>query len=171
MARPRRDGLPSRESNKRRLTDQFISGLSSETRSIIWDTKVGGFAIAVYPTGRKVFKCIYAFNKRTRWYTLGRADAIDLKSARLLAAKVLLQVASDVDPQALRQAQRSQGSFQELAQQYIEHAKKKNKSWQQTNNHIQRYLLPKWAKLQTKAVTRADAKAMMASIRAPVLAN
>jgi integrase len=36
---------------------------------------------------------------------------------------------------------------------------------------VRRYLIPRWGKLQAAAVTRADAKAIMASIKAPVLAN
>jgi hypothetical protein len=46
MARPRSNGLPSRTPNKRRLTDQFIGGISSDARRLVWDTKVGGLALA-----------------------------------------------------------------------------------------------------------------------------
>ena len=127
MARPRSDGLPSQKPNKRRLTDQFIGNISAEKRHLVWDTRVGGLALAVYPTGRKVFKCVYPFQGRTRWYTIGSADAIDLKNARKLAGQVLLQVATDVDPQAERRAARNRRTFQELAQQYVEqHARKIN---------------------------------------------
>jgi integrase len=171
MARPRRDGAPAASPNKRKLTDQFIKSFSSDGRRLVHDTKIAGFACACYASGRKVYKVLYPCAGKTRWYTLGRADAINLKDARRLASKVLLQVAGGEDPQAQRQAQRSQGTFQELTTLYIEHAKKKNKSWKQTDNHIQRYLLPRWGKLQAKAVTRADAKAMLAGIKAPVLAN
>ena len=116
MARPRRDGLPSSPPNKRKLTDQFIGGISSDARTIVWDTKVGGLALAVYPTGRKVFKCVYPFQGRTRWYTIGRADAVNLKDARKLAGQVLLQVATDVDPQAERRAARSRGTVRGAGQ-------------------------------------------------------
>ena len=47
MARPRGDGLPSQKPNKRRLTDQFIGNISSEKRHLVWDTRVGGLALAV----------------------------------------------------------------------------------------------------------------------------
>jgi integrase len=36
---------------------------------------------------------------------------------------------------------------------------------------IRRYVLPRWGKLQASAITRADVKAMMARIEAPILAN
>ena len=155
MARPRRDGLPSSPPNKRKLTDQFIGCISSDARTIVWDTKVGGLALAVYPTGRKVFKCVYPFQGRTRWYTIGRADAVNLKDARKLAGQVLLQVATDVDPQAERRAARSRDTFEELAKQYVEqHAKKKNKSWRQSEALVQKHLLPKWGKLRGSTISR-----------------
>ena len=104
MARPRRDELPSRDPNKRRLTDFFVNRLAADERRsfLVWDTKAGGLAVAVYPTGHKTWKCIYPFGGRTRWYTIGKVDAISLGDARKLAAQVLLKVATDVDPQAER---------------------------------------------------------------------
>jgi Arm DNA-binding domain len=162
MVRPRGDGLPSQKPNKRRLTDQFIGNISSEKRHLVWDPRVGGLALAVYPTGRKVFKCIYPFQGRTRWYTIGRADAIELKEARRLAGQLLLKVATDVDPQAERRAARSRGTFEELANQYVEqHAKKKNKSWRQSDALVQKHLLPKWGKLRASTISRNDVKTVM----------
>jgi integrase len=158
--------------NKRKLTDQFIKSLSSQKRTLVWDTKLGGLALAVYPTGKKVFKCIYAFGGRTRWYTIGRADAIDLDSARRLAAQVLLKVATDVDPQAERSAQRSRGTFEELSASYVEqYAKKKNKAWAQSDKLVRKHLIPKWGKLQAAAITRSDVKAAMAAISSESVAN
>ena len=59
-----------------------------------------------------------------------------------------------------------------MAARYVEqYAKKKNKSWKQADKLVRRYLLPKWGKLQATAVARADVKAMIASITAPILAN
>jgi integrase len=172
MARPRRDGLPSREPNKRKLTESFINSLAPDpARSfLVWDTKVGGLALAVYPNGRKVWKTIYPFGGRTRWYTVGRADVIELSDARKLAAQVLLKVATDA--QAERVAQRSRGTFEELAIKYVEqYAKKKNKSWKQADALVRRHLLPRWAKLRAESITRSDVKAMKASIAGPVVAN
>jgi integrase len=36
---------------------------------------------------------------------------------------------------------------------------------------VRRYLLPRWGKLQVTSISRADVKAMVASIEAPILAN
>ncbi len=137
----------------------------------MWDTQVPGFALAVYPTS-KVWKVIYPFGGRTRWYTIGNVGAIDLKEARRLAAKVLISVAADVDPQAERRAARSRGTFEELAKQYVEqHAKKKNKSWMQNDAQVRKHLLPKWGKLRASTISRSDVKSVMAGIASPGVAN
>lgn len=173
MARPRSDGLPSSPPRKKRLTDQLIKNLNSDRgRTMVWDTKLSGLALAVYPTGKKVFKCVYPFAGRTRWYNIGRADHIDLDGARKLAAEVLLKVATGIDPQSERRAQRSAGTFEELAQQYVDqYARKENKAWAQQDRLVQRHLVPKWGKMKAGAVTRSDVKGAFNSIKSPSVAN
>lgn len=175
MARPRRDGTPPRQPIKKKFTDAFIDSLRPDARLLtVYDTHQRGLALTVQPkSGKKAWKAIYfAPGGRPRWYHIGAADAIGLASARKIAAGIMLRAATGEDPVALRKAERSQGTFEELATQYLEqYAKKRNKSWRQADALVRRYLIPKWGKLQATAVTRADAKAMMASIKAPVLAN
>ena len=89
---------------------------------MVWDTRVPGLTVVAYPTGRKIFKCIYHFSGRTSWFTIGQHGSIDLDDARNLAATVLLKVATDTDPQAEKVSQRSSGTFDELAKQYAEYA-------------------------------------------------
>jgi Arm DNA-binding domain len=159
MARPRRDGLPSRKPNKRKFTDHFLKNLAAEKHNYLaWDTRVSGLAVSIHPTGNKTWKVIYPFGGRTRWYTIGKVDdAIDLAAARKLAAQVLLKAASGVDAQAERRAARSQNTFAELADAYRDqHAKKKNRSWRQADTLVRRFLIPRWGKLQATAITRSD---------------
>jgi integrase len=162
-----------REPNKRKITDRLLKKLATEKRTyLVWDTHVRRLAVAVHPTGRRVWKCIYQFGGRTRWYTIGPADAIDLDNARKLAADVLLKVAKDIDPQAERTAQRSHGTFEELADQYVEqYSKKRNKSWQQADKLVRRFLVPRWGKLQAASITRSDVKGVMAGIASPSVAD
>ena len=84
------------------------------------------------PSGFKSWKVVYCFNSRPRWFHLGAVAAIGLADARKLAGKVMFQVAEGKDPLAERQAERSKGTFAELADRYLnEHAKKVNRSWPQ----------------------------------------
>jgi integrase len=84
----------------------------------------------------------------------------------------MLAVARGADPAAERRAARSRGTFAELATSYVEqHAKKHNRSWRQADALVRRHLIPRWGQLQATAITRADVKAMMARITAPIVAN
>jgi integrase len=119
----------------------------------------------------RAWKCIYSFHGRPRWLHIGKASAIGLSDARRLAAEAMLAVARGQDPAAERKAERGAGTFADLAARYVEIAKRKNKSWRQGARLVERYATPRWGKLQAATIARADVKAMLARIEAPVLQN
>lgn len=173
MPRPRQDGTPAQAPRKHKLSDIFINKLKPQARPfVVWDTHQRGLAVAMQPTGHMAWKVVYAFHGRPRWYSIGDVAAIGLSDARKLASRVMFQVAEGKDPCADRKAERSKGTFEELATQYVEeYAKRKNKSWKQADALVRKNLLPRWAKLQAADISRSDVKAMMARIDAPITAN
>jgi integrase len=125
----------------------------------------------VQPSGARAWKCIYSRHGRPRWLHLGKADAIGLSDARRLAAEAMLQVAKGHDPAAEKRAERTKGTWAELGTAYVErYAKRHNKSWRQSDALVRRWL-PQWGKLQASTITRADVRAAMDRIKAPVQAN
>src|SRR4051812_34767621 len=158
MPRARRDGTPADDPTKCKLTELFVRNLRPRPRPYLaWDSLQSGFAVQVQPSGSKAFKCIYRSGGRPRWYTIGSANAIGLADARKFAAKVMLQVLDGHDPCAERKALRGKDSFDEIASRYLEHyAKQRNRSWRQARKLVERYLLPRWAKLQAIAIGRED---------------
>jgi integrase len=176
MPRPRRDGTPARsEPNKRRLSDAFVKTVRPDPERVVvyWDTLQRGLALRVQPSGHLAWKCVYSTHQRgPRWYHLGDARALALADARKLASKIMYQVAEGGDPHADRLALRGRGSFEQVAQRYLkEHASKRNKSWRQADALVTKYLLPRWSKLDIGSIRRADVKATITAIAAPVLAN
>src|SRR6516162_5351294 len=175
MPRSRRDGTPARSANKRRLSDAFIKTVRPDPDRVVvyWDTLLRGLALSVQPSGHLAWKCVYTMRGRgPRWYSIGNARGLSLADARKLASKILYQVANGADPHADRLALRGRGAFEQVAKRYLEeHARKRNKSWRQADALVARYLLPRWAKLEIGNIRRADVKAAMAAIAAPVLAN
>jgi integrase len=167
MARPKRPAY------KCGFTDLYVRKMKPKTAAyVVWDTHQHGLAIRVQPTGAKAWKVIYSRHGRPRWLHLGNANAIGLGAARTLAAKAMLAVAEGKDPAAEKKAERGSGTFGDLHRRYLEgHAKKRNKSWRQGEALVSRYATARWGKLQASTITRADVKALMASIDAPVLAN
>jgi integrase len=138
---------------------------------VYWDTEQPGLALRVAPNHRS-YVTVYSFHARPRWYTIGDAKAIDLSQARKVARKVMNAVADGRDPAAERKAERMAGTFEELAQRYVDQwASRRNKSWQQARTLVTRYCLPRWAKLKPADITRADVRALLATIPAPILAN
>jgi integrase len=168
MARPRKDGAAPHQPRRRKLTELYVRKARAEATAYnTWDTHQRGLVLRVTPSGARAFKAVYRHASRPRWYSIGNARAIPLSDARRLAAKVMLQAAEGKDPCAERKAERGAGTFAELAERYVtEHAKKKNKSWNQADALVKRYLLPR-----SKTVGRSDVRAMMAKIEKPVLAN
>ena len=164
---------PKRAANKRKLTELYVRKLKPQRDAyVVWDTHQRGLAIRVQPTGAAAWKVIYARQGRTRWLHLGDVNAIHLANARTLAAEAMLEVARGKDPAAEKRAERGAGSFSELAAKYVdEHAKRKNKSWRQADRLVGRYVVPKWGALSAATITRADVKAMLARIGAPILEN
>jgi integrase len=164
---------PKRAARKSQLTELFVKKVKPEERAfLVWDSKQHGLAIQVQPTGAKAWKAIYSYHGRPRWLHLGSANAIGLSDARTLAAEAMLAVAKGKDPATDKKAERGAGTFAELHERYVEqHAKRNNKSWRQGEYLVNRYALPRWGKPRATSITRADVKAMLARIDAPILQN
>src|SRR5215831_9283094 len=168
--RPRKDGTPTRTSNKRCLTELFVRKVQPEALAFnVWDAKERGLVLRVHPSGARSFKAVYSVGGRARWFHIG---AIGLSDARKMAAQVRLDVAHGKDPAAERRAERDSGTFAELAERYVrEHAKKKNKSWAQADYLVRKYLLPRLGKLNANAIARKDIRAAIGRIESPTVAN
>jgi len=159
--------------DKRVLTELLLRRLRPRAqRFLIWDRKQSGLALQIRPNGRRGWKCIYSCRGRVRWFHLGDGNAIGLQQARELARDIMYAVAKGEDPQAEKRARRNAGTFAELAERYVEdYAKRRNKSWRQGDKLVRRYLLPSWAKLEAKSITRSEVRLAIGRIAAPVLAN
>ena len=164
---------PKKPARKLRLIELSVYKAKPKTAAYaMWDTKQAGLALRVQPSGSRSWYCVYSYRGRPRWLRLGDAGAIGLSDARMLAAEAMLAVARGKDPAADKRAERGAGTFADVAARYLEqHAKRHNKSWQQADKLIRRHALPRWGKLQAATITRADVKAMMANIEAPIVAN
>ena len=173
MPRPKRDGTPAADPNKRTLTENFLKKLKPQSRKFtVWDQKQRGLAVLVHPSGLKSWKCVYKRSGRSRWFHIGAVDAFGLDKARKSAAKAMYEVSEGKDPAAERKADRIQGTFEELVTRYLdEYARKKNKSWKQSELILKFHALPRLGKIMTSQISRADIRAMHRRIEAPISAN
>jgi integrase len=159
-----------RKPHKRRLNTLYARSTEAATFGVTWDTKLPGLALRVQGNSRS-YVLIYRFGKRPRWLKLGNALQITDRDARKLAREKQVQVANGIDPGAERRAERGAGTFGDLATSYVEtYAKRRNKSWQQADALVRRYLWL-WAKLPVKNITRAEVRSAISKIDAPIAAN
>jgi integrase len=134
-----------------------------------YDAKERGLLLRVRASGHRSFYFMYNHRGRTRWYNIG---LVPLADARRIAVRLRVAVAEGKDPATERRDQRDAGTFGELARRYVEeHAKRKNKSWQQADYLVRAHLLPKWSHLNARSITRSDVRAMLGKITSPTVAN
>src|SRR6267378_3355544 len=104
-------------------------------------------------------------------FTFADATAIGLADARKLANEIMYQVAQGKDPAAERRASRDTDTFEQLAIRYCKHTEGKNKSWRQADKLVTRFLIPAWGQLAAAEIARSDVNALVAKIKAPIVAN
>jgi integrase len=145
----------------------------------VWDAGRKGLGLIVQPSGHKSWTYVYSRHGDPQWVTIGTAvdsdgtKAIPLKDARNLATEIMVQVAQGRDPVSERRAKRTADTFQVLAQKYIdEHAREKNRSWEQAAALVKKHLLPPWGKMKASDVKREDLKALRVRLKeSPIVFN
>jgi integrase len=114
---------------------------------------------------------------RPRWYKIGPAGVLGLAEARVEARRLLAKMALDptLDVQTERRESREAMTFKDLAERYVsEYAKRRNKSWPQAENLVQRHLIPVWGKRPAGELRRRDVRQVFRRLTdggAPILAN
>jgi integrase len=156
------------------LTDLLVKRLRPDPAGafLTWDDTTAHLAVKTEVSGRRSWKFAYRYHGRLRWYHIGDASALPLGDARVEARRLTVLVDQGRDPQSERAAERSRGTFADLAERYVEEwAKARNKSWHQADRLVRRFLLPAWGRLPADKVKRADVRALIGKIGAPILAN
>ncbi|MCZ6607818.1 MAG: Arm DNA-binding domain-containing protein, partial [Alphaproteobacteria bacterium] len=115
-----------------------------------FDTAPKGFCVRVAASGVKTYVVRYRMNGRLRRYKIADVADMKLKTAREAAQKIKTQVAEGVDPLDERAAKRAEvmrkaDTVEAVAAEFIEkHAKRKNRTWRQTERLLAREVLPLW---------------------------
>ena len=145
--------------SKKPLTDTSLRQLAPKAAQYeISDFTVPGLAVRVSPGGTKSFILYYRVGLRLRKLTLGRYPILSLKEARLKAKTALQEVNEGKDPQALKIEQRQSyqdSLFSAVCTNFIEkYAKRKNRSWKETERLLRKDFVSRWANLRVQDITR-----------------
>jgi integrase len=158
------------------LTDRFIVSVRPKDSRVEYvDTKVGGLALRVMPTGAKSWTIRYRHRGRLRRMTLGTLDVVSLAKARERARDLLHDASKGADPATTKQLGRTADTFADLAELYIEKwAKPRKRSWKTDRNLLDHKILPHWRHRAIVDITRQDARKLVEDVAeagAPIVAN
>lgn len=125
------------------FTKKAIEQLDSPEKSSIYhyDKKTRGLGIRVTRTGIKTFIFYRWIDNRPERITIGRFPEISIEQARGIASKYNAEVAQGNNPAVDDRKSRSEWTFGNAFDAYIErHAKHHNKTWQEEVKNFERYL-------------------------------
>lgn len=152
-----------------RLTVKSVETVGgSAERQEIADAFMRGLYLVIQPSGSKSWAVRYRYGGRSRKHTIGSYPVFDLKAARESAAKVLRAVSEGKDPE-----QHKSGSVDEAVEQFLaRHCKDyRPRSLKEAERLLRLNVLASWHGKRLDEITRADVRAMLARIDAPVTAN
>jgi integrase len=146
----------------RALTSRTVETIQpGAERAEIADAHLPGLYLLVQPTGAKSWAVRYRSGGRTRKHTLGPYPAVDLKSARSLAAKAMRTVAEGRDPgrEKLQERTARPDTVEAVAREFIErHCKRANRPRTaiETSRLLTLHVLPRWRGRLIRDITRRD---------------
>ena len=160
-----------------KLSDRLVASLKpTNKQQEIADSLLPGLQLRIMPSGVKSWAVRYRINGKQRRLSLGKYPAISLATARELARDAMKQTAKGTDVHAEKLEKRKAGidTVQGAAQEFIErHAKVHNRSWQETERILNKYMVPAWKGRRIEDISRRDVIALIDGIhaKAPIMAN
>jgi integrase len=163
-----------------RLTTKAVEAMRPSTeRREIPDAHMPGLYLVAQPSGAKSWAVRYRHQGVSRKCTLGTYPAIDLKSAREIAAKALRAVAEDRDPgrEKIEARTKQTDSVDSLVEEFLErHVRRSNRvgTQEETERLFRLHILPRWRGRVISSITKRDIIEMVDRVvdgGSPVAAN
>lgn len=133
-----------------------------------FDKKTPGLGIRVSPGGTKAFVLCYRIARRNRRLALGRYPTMSLSEARERAREGLGQVARGIDPaneKCLARDTYQSSLFPNVLDAFIEsYAKRKTRSWHETEAILRREFEKPWRRLPINQITKQTINAALDDI-------
>src|SRR5208282_470215 len=137
------------EERKANLTKRTLDALKPAAQDYqVWDTKVRGLGVRVYPSGARGFVLQYRNAAgRTRKLALGRYGVLTVDKAREKATRLLAAILDGRDPSQDKRENRHAKTVGELADLYlregsVEKPNKNLSSWETDRSNIERHIRP-----------------------------
>lgn len=161
-----------------KLTKRVVEGLKAlKGRDLfVWDTEMRGFGVRIKPSGVKTFLVQYRNAEgRTRRLVIGQFGVLTPETARDIARKKLVAVATGEDPSAERHAARAGLTVTEICDWYLEQAEAgrilgrsrrpiKASTLKMDRSRIEMHIKPLIGSRMVSGLVSADIEAMQADI-------
>jgi len=132
-----------------------------------YDTRTSGLCVCVTHKGTKTYYLYKKVNGRPQRIRLGVFPGMPLDTARMVAEKMLGDVAMGADPAEERRARREVMTFAELFAWYMDHhSRPHKKTWRVDQQQYDRYLKKRWAGRKINTIRKRDAQALHTKIGA-----
>ena len=131
------------------------------------DGIVPGMRFIVHAGGKKSSRLLARINGKQENLDVGDLSLMTLADARTKAKRMLAMIANGEDPRtAKREAIKAASETVEIAaRRFIErHAKVHNRTWRETEQRIEREILPHWGKRPLASIEQADVVALLDAI-------
>ena len=172
--------MPKRSRKQQNLTDPAIAALKPADKAYeVFDARVGGFSVQVYPTGKKTYFVNYNLNEKRKRLRIGEPKLMKINEARTIAMQQKEKVREGIDPiqqrkqsaRALREEQnKSITTFACLAEDFVQRhcigkGKEPNlKSWRDYKRSLVVYVIPSWGNRDIDSITRRDLTVLLDGI-------
>jgi len=151
------------------LTELAIKNLKPrpDERYEVFDSKLPGFAVRVFPTGLKSFVVLYRVGGRQRRLTIGRYGVITLADARRLALDALHKVAHGGDPQSQKQDAKQCTTFADAVDQFVRvYCGQHNRpsTAHETERLLRHRFLPRWGRRNIRDIRKSEIVSLLDQI-------
>ncbi|MFA5952231.1 MAG: tyrosine-type recombinase/integrase [Hyphomicrobium sp.] len=145
------------------LSDLAIRKITPDPkrRTEIWDARLPGFGLRVFPSGVKSFVLVYRHLGRPRRMTLGRYPVTGLAEARAKALDALKLIDAGTDPQADAESTEhpERYTFEQAVRSFVKlHCERHNRpvTARDTERILNNQFVSRWAKRDIRELTKTD---------------
>ena len=160
---------------KQSFTNMTIVALKPKPNKYeLFDNRVGGLSVQVYPSGKKSFCLNYRVGgspKRKRM-RFGDPQLMTINEARTTAMQLKEQARSGIDPKLEREQEvlQREKTIASAADKFIERycigtGNEPNlKSWNEYKRTLELYVIPRWGSRNVESITRTDITALLDAV-------
>jgi integrase len=151
----------------RRISKSTVDSLfcpPGKDRDIVWDDKLKGFGVSVYPTGLKTYVAQYRKDGRSHRVVIGKHGRLTPDEARREAKALLGDVEKGANPALERRTKREAPTLNKVAEGFLAYAfaKKKSGTARGYDNALRLHILPQLGTKRLTKITHADVESLHA---------